>query len=108
METYNYTIDSSSSKSSDTYRQGKQLKALTEKYEDVLKKIGITIEDDGKLAVSDSILSGSSYKEIRSAFSYDADYVKGIRSIARRMNSIAYDDVYTQMTGAGGRLNIIL
>lgn len=108
VETYNYTIDSSSSKSSDTYRQGKQLKALTEKYEDVLKKIGITIEDDGKLAVSDSILSGSSYKEIRSALSDDADYVKGIRSIARRMNSIAYDDVYTQMTGAGGRLNIIL
>ncbi len=108
VETYNYTIDSSSSDSSDTYRQNKQLKALTKKYEDALKEIGITIQDDGKLSISENILKGSSFKEIHSVFSDETDYVRGIRNIAKRMNSSSYDEVYAQMTGAGGRLNIIL
>lgn len=108
VETYNYTIDSSSSDASDTYRQNKQLKALTKKYGDDLKDIGISIGDDGKLSVSESILKESSLKEIRKVFSEESDYVRNVRTIAKRMNATSYDEVYAQMTGAGGRLNIVL
>lgn len=108
VDTYNYTIDSSSSADSDTYRQNRQLKALTKKYGDDLEDIGISIEEDGKLSISENILKGSSFKEIRKVFSEESDYVRGIRNIAKRMNSSSYDEVYAQMTGAGGRLNIIL
>ena len=108
VKTYNYTIESTSSDSSDTYRQNRQLKALTQKYGDDLKDLGISIEKDGTLSVSDNILKGASVKEMRKVFSNDSDYVRGVRNIAKRMNSSSYDEVYAQMTGAGGKLNIIL
>lgn len=108
VKTYNYAIDSSSSDSSATYRQNRQLKALTQKYGDDLKDIGISIEDDGTLSISDNILKGSSFKEIKNVFSNDSNYIRNVRNIAKRMNSTAYDEVYAQMTGSGGRLNIIL
>lgn len=108
VDTYNYTIESSSSNSSDTYRQNRQLKALTKKYGDDLEDIGISIEEDGKLSISENILKGSSFKKIRKVFSEESDYVKNVRNIAKRMNTTSYDEVYAQMTGAGGRLNIVL
>lgn len=108
VKTYNYTIDSTSSEKSDLYRQNRQLKAFTQKYGDALDDIGISIEKDGTLKVRDNILKGSSFKEIRSVFSEDSSYMRGIRTIARRMNNTSYDEVYAQMTGAGGRLNITL
>ena len=37
VKTYNHTIDSSSTSDSETYRQNRQLKALTKKYGDNLK-----------------------------------------------------------------------
>lgn len=108
VETYNYSIDSSSSSDSDTYRQNRQLKALTKKYGDDLKDIGITIEDNGKLSVSDNILKSSSFKEIRKVFSEESDYVRNVRTIANRMHATSYDEVYAYMTGSGGRINIVL
>jgi len=101
-------IDSTSAKSSDTYRQNRQLKELTKKYEKELGSIGISIEENGTLSVSDNILRGSSFKEIRSVFSDESDFVRNVRNLAKRMNNTSYDAVYAQMTGAGGRLNIIL
>lgn len=108
VKTYNYTMESTSSKSSDTYRQNRQLKALTDKYGKDLKDIGITIEDNGTLSVSDNILNGSSMKEIRKVFSEDSDYIQNVRRITKRMNTSSYDEVYALMTGSGGRLNIVL
>lgn len=108
VDTYNNTIDSSSSKDSDTYRHNRQLKALTEKYSDELKDIGITIEDDGKLSVNENILKGSSFDDVKRVFSNESDYVVNINKIAKRMNATSYEEVYTQMTGAGGRINITL
>ena len=107
-KTYNNVIDSTSVKSSDTYRQNRQLKELTKKYEKELGSIGISIEENGTLSVSDNILRGSSFKEIRSIFSDESDLVRNVRNLAKRMNNTSYDAVYAQMTGAGGRLNIIL
>ena len=108
VKTYNYTLESTSGKSSDSYRENRKLQELTKKYEKELKSIGISIEENGNLSVSDNILRGSSFKEIKSVFSDDSDFVKNVRTMARRMNNTSYDAVYAQMTGAGGRLNIIL
>lgn len=108
VDTYNYTMESSSSSDSDTYRQNRQLKALTKKYGDDLKDIGISIEENGTLSVSENILKGSSVKEIQKVFSEDSDYVQNIRTIAKRMNTSSYNEIYAQMTGAGGRISIVL
>ncbi len=107
-ETYNNTIESSSSKDSDTYRQHQQLKALTNKYSEELEDLGITIEEDGKLTISENILKGSSFEDVREVFSNESDYVSRIRSIAKRMNATSYEEIFVQMTGTGGRVNIIL
>ena len=93
---------------SDTYRQNRQLKALTQKYGEDLKDIGISIEENGSLSMSDNIFKNSSLKEIRKVFSDDSNYVRNVRNIAKRMNSSSYDEVYAMMTGAGGRVNIVL
>lgn len=108
VKTYNYTIESTSSKTSDTYRQNRQLKALTEKYGKDLKNIGINVEENGTLSVSDNTLKGTTFKEIRNVFSEESDYIRGVRNIAKRMNATSYDEVYELMTGSGGRINIVL
>ena len=107
-ETYNNALDSTSSKDYDTIRQHKQLKALSKKYGEDLEDIGITIEEDGKLKISENILKGSSFEEVKKLFSKEADYIKGIRNIAKRMNAQSHEEIYTMMTGSGGRLNITL
>lgn len=108
VKTYNYTLESTSSKDSDTYRQNKQLKALTQKYGKDLKDIGISIEENGTLSISDNILKSSSLKEIRKVFSDESDYVRSVRNIAKRMNNSSYDEIYALMTGSGGQINITL
>lgn len=107
-ETYNFTLDSCSSKDSSAYRQMKQLKKLSKEYESEFKKLGITFEEDGKMSVSDSILENSTIDEFKNVFSKDTGYLDSMKTIAKRMNNKAYDDVYTQMTGCGGKLNILL
>ena len=107
-QTYNLTLESTSVKGTDTYRLNKQLKALTDKYGDKLEDIGITIQEDGKMKVSKSILEVSSLSELKEVFGKDGEYMQGIKRISRRMNNEAYEDVYAMLTGCGGRLNIVL
>ena len=107
-ETYNNTLESSESKDTDNYRQNRQLKALTKKYGEDLEDLGITIEDDGKLTVSENILKGSSFDEVKKVFSEESEYVKGIRQIAKRMHATSSNEIYALMTGNGGRVNIQL
>lgn len=107
-ETYNNTLESSSSSDSDTYRHNRQLKALTNKYGEELEDLGITIEEDGKLTISENILKGSSFEEVKEVFSKESDYIKGIRNIAKRMHATSTNEIYALMTGNGGRINIQL
>ena len=108
VKTYNFALESSSSDSSETYRQNRQLKALTQKYGNDLKGIGINIEEDGTLSIKENILRKSSFKEIRSVFSNESDFVRGVRNIANRMHNTSYDEIYAQMTGTGGHISITL
>lgn len=107
-ETYNNALSSTNSKDSSTLRQNKQLQALSKKYEKELKDIGITIEKDGKLSVSENILKASSFDKVKKVFSKESDYVGKLKTIARRMHTTSYDEIYAQMTGAGEKFNIVL
>lgn len=107
-ETYNNALESSESKDVNTYRQNRQLKALTNKYGEDLEDLGITIEEDGKLTVSENILKGSSFEEVKKVFSEESEYVKSIRRIAKRMHATSSAEIYVLMTGNGGRVNIQL
>lgn len=107
-ETYNNVLDSTDSRDSETYRQNRQLKALSQKFSDDFKDIGITFDEDGKMSISENILKSSSFDEVKKVFSKESDYMKNMRNIARRMHAQSYEDIYTLMTGNGGRLNITL
>lgn len=108
VETYNNTLESSNSKDADVYRQNRQLKAMTEKYGEDLNDLGITIEDDGKLKVSENILKGSSFDEVKKVFSEESEYMKSVQRIAKRMHATSEAEIYVLMTGNGGRVNIQL
>ena len=70
--------------------------------------MGITIEDDGKLTISENILKGSSFDEVKKVFSEESDYIKNVRRIAKRMHATSSTEIYELMTGNGGRVNIQL
>ena len=107
-ETYNNALSSTNSDDADTYRQNRQLKALSKKYAGELEDIGISIEEDGSFSISENILKSSSFEEVKKVFSKESDYMNKLKTIARRMHSTSYDEIYAQMTGAGGQLNIVL
>lgn len=107
-ETYNNTLSSTNSDEADTYRQNRQLKALSQKYADDLKDIGINIAKDGSLKISENILKSSSFKEVKKVFSKESDYMNKLKTIARRMHNTSYEEIYAQMTGSGGQINIVL
>lgn len=107
-ETYNNALSSTNSKDSNTLRQNKQLQALSKKYANELEDIGITIEKDGTLSVSENILKASSFDDVKKVFSKESDYVGKLKTIARRMHTTSYDEIYAQMTGAGAKFNIVL
>ena len=109
-DTYNNAISSSSKNdASEINKYAKQLKKLATRYSDELEDIGISIKSDGSMKVNSSLLSSSKIDKIKQVFSKEnSGFLKETQQIARRLNSNAYDSVYTQMTGNGGRINIIL
>lgn len=109
VDTYNNTMDSSKGvEDPDISRLHKNLKKLTSEYSDKLKKIGITIKEDGSLKVAENTLKGSTVKEIKEAFSKEAGLMEQTKRLANKMNQNAYDLIYTELTGNGGKLNITL
>lgn len=106
--TYNNALSSSGSdSSSDVSRYAKQLKKLASKYSDELEDIGITIEKDGSMTVSTNLLSAASADKIKEVFSKEnTSLLKTAQQIAKNLYNNSYEELYTQLTGNGGRLNI--
>ena len=75
---------------------------------DDLEDLGITMEKDGKLTVSKNILRSSSFDEVKKVFSEESDFIKGVRTISKRMHATSTEELYALMTGNGGRINIQL
>ena len=109
VDTYNNTLDSSrSSSEADVKRYSKQLKALSDKYSNSLKDIGITVAKDGSLAVNENLLKAADMDKVKQVFSEDSDYLRKSSSITKRLNANTYDWLYAQLTGSGAQLNISL
>lgn len=108
VDTYNNVLSSSDSKDSDAYRYNKQLQRLTKQYKDELEDIGVSINKDGTLSISENILKGSTHNEVKKVFSKEAGYTRQLTSISKRMNANSYEEIYAQLTGCGGSLNITL
>ena len=89
-------------------RYAKQLKKLSSKYSDELKDIGITIGSDGKMEVNDNLIKAAGNEKIKKVFGKDVGYTKSIRSITSRMNTAAYNELYSSVTGNGTKINISL
>lgn len=109
VDTYNNAMDSSSSISDrDISRSRKNLEKLTQKYSDELEDIGISIQDDGSLKITEGILKNSSGKELKKVFSKESGLMSKTQNLAKKLNQNSYNLLYTQITGNGGRLNISL
>lgn len=108
VETFNNTLSSSDSKHSSNYRYHKQLKNLSQKYKEEFSDIGIRMEKDGSLKLSENILKASSHEDLSQLFSKKSQFMKETRTIARRIHATSYDEIYAQLTGSGNRLNISL
>ncbi len=109
VTTYNNTISSTSESSdSNQSRQVKQLKKLTAKYEEELKKVGISIEKDGSLRFKKDSITEDDLKDLEQIFSKDSEYMKKSKSYAKRINATAEALLYSQITGSGTQINIIL
>lgn len=109
VDVYNNALDSSNGSDSATMeRYAKQLKKLSSKYSDELKDIGITIGSDGKMEVNDNLIKAAGNEKIKMVFGKDVGYTKSIRSITSRMNTAAYNELYSSVTGNGSKINISL
>lgn len=83
IDTYNYSIESSSSSNSrDIKSAGKKLKELAKKYEDELSDVGITIKNNGYLNLSSSATSNLKLSAFGDMFSSSSGFLKEARKYA--------------------------
>ncbi len=97
-DTYNYTMDSSSSSSSSGIKaMSKKMKQFSEKYADELEDLGITFDQKGYMSIKPSAvdnLKRSTYGKAFSATSDSkSDFLKDLEGVAskiyRRIDTIA-------------------
>ncbi len=111
IDTYNNALTSSGAdESGDIKRYAKQLKRLASKYTDELEDLGISMDSKkGTLSVNKNLFSKQKLDEIKKVFSKDnTDLLKSTQKIARQLGSNSYNELYTQLTGNGGKINISL
>lgn len=108
IDTYNNALSSSGSSDVDLSRYAKQLKKLSSSYSDSLEEIGITVNKDGSLTASTSLLESASLSKVQKVFSSDSNFMKKTSTIARGMSRNSSEAVYAQLTGSGGNVNIKL
>lgn len=109
LKTYNHAIESAhASGSASLKRYAKQLKNLTKEYTDELKAVGITVNSDGTLNKNENLLKGASISKINRLFGSDAAFASQSFRYAKRMNTLASDLMYTELTQKGTHINLSL
>ena len=74
-DTYNYTLDSSTSSSSESIKAlGKKMKNFSSKYEDELKELGIKFNSKGYMEISASAIDNIKQSTYGEAFSTGSAY----------------------------------
>ena len=109
VETYNNALKSSGTSSdSSLERYAKYLKNLSKDYSEELKDVGITVNSDGSLSANDNLLKAANVSDIKKLFSSDAEYGNKISRYAKRMTEKAENLIYTEQTGAGSQINLLV
>lgn len=109
IKTYNNTIGSAGTSSDhDILRQAKRLKKYVNDNSDTLSKLGITVQTDGTLSCSENLLKKADKDDLKSAFGKDSKFLKNLTSTAKRLHTETYDNLYSQMTGSGNNINLVL
>lgn len=107
VDVYNNALESSAD-SDDLKRYTKQLKRLSSDYTDELKDIGVSINSDGSMEVNETLLKAAGTDKIKKVFDKDVGYTKSLRSITAHMRTAAYNNIYSDITGNGTKINITL
>lgn len=98
-DTYNNTVSSSAKSSSSAMnRYSRQLKHLVKKYSEQFSDIGITMNNDGTLKVSEDILKNADSDDLENAFGKDAGFTSSLYGLSRRMGNTSYDDYFTSLS----------
>lgn len=109
IKTYNNAIDSTEGTDSDAIKKySKQLKKLVSKHEDELKGLGITLDESGKLNLSEQIFTGASVEKVKKVFSKDSSFANALDKAAKKLQNASYQTLYAELTGTGRILNITL
>ena len=109
VNTYNNALSSSSSsKSHEVSRFSKQFKSLSNKYSDALQEVGISVNKDGSLKVSETLLEKTSNEKLQKVFGKDSEFLRSVKSLSRRMSNNSSELLYTEITGAGGTIDLTL
>lgn len=87
-DSYNYTLDSSSSYSTNRYAKSatKQMKALVKEYGDDLDDLGVSFNDKGYMELSESAFDNIDEADFEDTFGKDSDFMKSLNSIAKKLN----------------------
>ncbi|MQN01040.1 MAG: hypothetical protein DUD27_09175 [Lachnospiraceae bacterium] len=86
-DTYNNTVDSSSSYSSnrDAKKAVNEMKSLREKYSDELDDLGVTFDDDGYMKLSESAFDNIDEADFEDMFGKGSDFMSSLNSIAKKL-----------------------
>ena len=87
-DSYNYTLDSSSSYSTNRHAKSatKQMKALVKEYGDDLEDLGVSFNDKGYMELSESAFDNIDEADFEDTFGKDSDFMKSLNSIAKKLN----------------------
>lgn len=109
VDTYNNTIDSAK-KSSDysISRYSKQLKNLAKEHSEEFEAIGITVNSDGSMKANENLVKKASITKLQNLFGKDSNLTKTTDNYAKKVANKSYDNIYSQITGNGQGVNIIL
>lgn len=108
VNTYNNALDTADTDDYDTENIVKQMKSLTKQYSGELSDIGITIEKGGKLSVNTELLKMADTSKVRKVFSSESEYTKKSLSLSKKLNSAVQNNLFSQVSGKGLRVNITL
>ena len=107
LETYNHALESSGGSGDYSLkRYAKQLKNLAKEYADELKDVGITVNSDGTLEKNENLLKAAKVTKIDKLFGKDAEFTTKSSRYAKRINAIASDLIYTELTQTGTHINL--
>lgn len=108
VNTYNNALDSADTDNFETDKAIQKMKNLVRQYSDDLKEIGITTGKGGKLEINDELLKISNNSKVRKLFSDESEFSKKSLSLAKQLNSAVQNDLFSQMSGNGLRVNITI